>query len=104
MSRRGRVEREVSPEKYYVACNAAITSAHATLEEGQLFLPLEFAELCEKFFASVVKAQGYFACTQHPAVMGVQRASAWDAAGNIAYNEAPLILRHIEAAARSLIK
>jgi hypothetical protein len=104
MTRLGREEREVSPEEYCRACSAAVTSAHATFEEGQLFLPPEFAELCEKFFASVVKAQGYFACTQVPKVIGNQRALAWNAAGKIAYDEAPLILRHIEAAARSLIK
>jgi hypothetical protein len=104
MSRLGRVEHEVSAEEYFHACSAMTTSAHATLEEGRLFLPSEIVALCDKFFASVVKAQSYFACAQAPGVIGIQRAAAWDAAGNIAYDEAPLILRQIEATARSLIK
>jgi hypothetical protein len=104
MSRFGRFEHEISSEEYSSACSVAATSAHATLEEGQLFLPPEFIELCEKFFASVVKAQGYFACAQYPGVIGSQRAAAWHAAGHIAYNEAPLILQRIKVAARSLIK
>jgi hypothetical protein len=104
MSRIGRVDREVSPEKYCSECSVAVTSAHDTLEEGQLFLPSEFAELCEKLFASIVKAQRDFAFTQEPGVTGSQSKAAWDAAGHIAYNEAPLILQHIEAAARNLIE
>jgi hypothetical protein len=55
MTRLGRVEQEVSPE-YCSACSVVFTSAHATLEDGRLFLPSEFVELCERFFASVVKA------------------------------------------------
>ena len=104
MSRLGREKHEVSPEEYCSACSVAVTSAHATLEEGQLFLPSEFAELCEKLFASIVKAQRYFAFTQEPGVIGNQRAAAWHEAGDIAHNEAPLILQRIEAAARNLIK
>ncbi|MGH7224284.1 MAG: hypothetical protein ACRELF_13720 [Gemmataceae bacterium] len=104
MTSLARLKGEISPEEYCRRCSAAVTSAHATFEEGQLFLPPEFAELCEKFFASVIEAQGYFAHTQVPGVIGNPRALAWKAAGNIAYDEAPLILRQIEAAARSLIK
>jgi hypothetical protein len=78
--------------------------AHATLEEGQLFLPLEFVERCEKLLVSVVKAGGYFAQAQFPEVIGIQRALAWEAAGKIAHDEAPLILREIEAIARSLVQ
>jgi hypothetical protein len=103
MSRLGRVD-EVSPEEYSSACSVAVTSAHATLDKGQLFLPSEFAELCEELFASIAKAQRDFAFTQEPGDIGSQRKAASDAAGDIAYNEAPLILRRIEAAARNLIE
>jgi hypothetical protein len=103
MSRRARLEREVSPEEYCRECSVVATSAHETLEEGRLFLPSEFAELCEEFFKSVFNASVYFASTQEPAVNGRERAAAWDAVGGIAYNDAPFILQRIEAAARNLI-
>jgi hypothetical protein len=104
MSRLGREQCEAPPEEYCRACIVVATSARDTFENGQIFLPSDFAELCEKFFASVVKAQGYFAFTQYPGVMGNQRAAAWRETGDIAYKEAPLILERIEAAARNLIK
>jgi hypothetical protein len=101
MSRLGRFDREVSPAEYCAACSAAATSAHVTFEEGHFFLPSEFAELCEQFFASVVKAQRYFAVTQEPRADGSQRAAARDEVGHIAYNEAPHILQRIEVAAEN---
>jgi hypothetical protein len=104
MTRLGREQYEASPEKYCSACIVAATSARDTFEKGQLLLPSELAELCEQFFSSVIKAQRYFALTQEQAVIGNQRAAAWQTAGEIAHKEAPLILQRIEAAARNLIK
>jgi hypothetical protein len=104
MSRLGREQDEASPEQYCSACVAVTTSARDTFERGQHFFPLEFAELCEQFFSSVANAQRDFSLTQDPVVIiGGQRAAIWKAVGDIAYNDAPLILKRIEAAARNLI-
>jgi hypothetical protein len=104
MSRFGREQDEASPEQYCSACIAVTTSARDMFEKGSALLSIGICRTLRKFFASVTKAQRDFSLTQDPAVIiGGQRAGTWKAVGDIAYNDAPLILKRIEAAARNLI-
>jgi hypothetical protein len=65
MTRRFKVENEITIEEYSSLCEAAIASARKTFSNARLLFPLALAEQCEKFFNCMFEGQSYLASAGH---------------------------------------
>lgn len=83
----------------------ALVAARDELSAGRLLIPPALAEQCEAFFKKLFEGQTEYAFAAHPMVWdGMPRASYWDKAKAIAYEQIPQLRRESEKIARSVIR
>jgi hypothetical protein len=103
MSASARFEGE-KPEEYPKRLAEALVAARDELLAGRLLIPAALAEQCDVFFNKLFEGQSELAFATHPMVWdAMQRASYWDKAKAIAYEQVPQLRREIEKTARSII-
>jgi hypothetical protein len=104
MVKRFGFEGEVSYQEYGRLCDLSAKSAYKILTEGRLLISASITVQCEHFFSLLRHAMVNYSNARAPDIVdGHQRATSWDRASKIAYEELPKILEQIETAARQMI-